>query len=186
MHQCRQPRTVDGFGQDIDGTERKADAALRRDRDHDHRNVAEVGVGLERRSAPPSRQVVGIMTSSVIASGRIVRARFRASVAVGGMNQAISGAFQTGGQAARVPPDHRRRSAPWWHCSHRLDVRRLRRRDLRRRFSLVRQSDRECRTFTGLARNRDIAAQQLAETPGNRQAKAGAAVLLASWKHRPG
>ena len=28
MHQCRQPRTVDGFGQDIDGTERKADATV--------------------------------------------------------------------------------------------------------------------------------------------------------------
>ena len=44
VEQRRQPPPINRLGQDLDGPERKADAALRRDRDHDHRNVAEVRV----------------------------------------------------------------------------------------------------------------------------------------------
>jgi hypothetical protein len=40
------------------------------------------------------------------------------------------------------------------------------------------QDDREGRTFTRPASHRDVAAEQLAEPPGNRQAKTGAAVLF--------
>ena len=54
MDQRRQPRPVDRLGQDIDGAERKADAAVRNDRDHDHRNVAQIGVGLERAQHLPA------------------------------------------------------------------------------------------------------------------------------------
>ena len=54
MDQRRQPRPVDRLGQDIDGAERKADAAIRSHGDHDHRNVAELGVGLERAQHLPA------------------------------------------------------------------------------------------------------------------------------------
>ena len=97
MHQCRQPRTVDGFGQDIDGTERKADATVRNYSDHDNRNVAEISVGLERAQHLPtvSRRHDHVQRDRI----RSHRARQIQSLRpVGGMNQAISGAFQTGGQ----------------------------------------------------------------------------------------
>ncbi len=50
--------------------------------------------------------------------------------------------------------------------------------DLRRRFAVRRQGDGEGRAFAGPAGHRDVAAEELAEAPGNRQAEAGAAVFF--------
>ena len=78
VDQRRQPRAVDRLGQDIDGAERKADAAVR--------SMVTMTTGMSQSSASALSALstsqpsgLGIITSSVIASGRIVRARFRAS-----------------------------------------------------------------------------------------------------------
>ena len=127
------------------------------------------------------------MTSRVIASGRIVRAKFRASSPLVAWTSAITGAFQIGGQQIarrRIVVDDEHRGAVFASATKyagRPPVR------FAPAFQLaIRQSDCEGRTFTGLAGDRDIAAQQLAKTPGDRQSKAGAAVFFASWRHRPG
>ena len=136
----------------------------------------------------------GIITSSVIASGRIGAGQRKRLVAARGMHETIAGAFQAGAQELarrRIVVDDEDRGAD---CSHLAAMRGASAGLTGAGASLcVRQGDGEGRTFAGLAGDRDVAAEQLAEPPGNRQAEAGAAVFLGrgriglvnAWNSRP-
>ena len=154
MHQRAQLRAVDRLGQHLDGAKRQSDAALGKHRDHDYRNVAQLGVGLERGQNIPAVR----LGHQNVERDRVWPHHTRKIERLGaarGMNEAVSGAFQIGRQqvaGGRIVVDDQHRGG--MHLARGVDGF-----DLRLGRGTVRQGDGEGRTLAGLARDGDVAAQ---------------------------
>ena len=183
--QRREPRAVDRLGHELGGAEREAqprsDSIVTMTTGMSH----ELAVGLERAQHRPAvhprhhdverdRRRAAPRAPARAPRRRRGRGR-RGSPALADARSSSScaaGSSSTTSTVVALPMSPRDTRRPATACL--------------RGLGLVRQDDREGRALAGLACDRDVAAQHLAEVPGDRQPEPGAAVLACWSSCRPG